>query len=73
MSARAVLELKWNKGISSEFMASAESSLAILSVYVQQQLLLQIMTLSDLHLKGQEGGDASLVMSRSSGQESTLR
>jgi hypothetical protein len=73
MSARAVLELKWNKGISSEFMASAESSLAILSVYVQQQLLLQIMTLSDLHLKGQEGGDASSVMSRSSGQESTLR
>ena len=38
---------------------AAESSLAILSVHVQQQLLLQTMTLSDLHLKGQEGGGAS--------------
>jgi len=57
------------QGHSSEFMASrrgggkatviaAESSLAILSVHVQQQLLLQTMTLSDLHLKGQEGGGA---------------
>ncbi|CAD6225211.1 unnamed protein product [Miscanthus lutarioriparius] len=58
------------QGHSSEFMASrrgggkaaviaAESSLAILSVHVQQQLLLQTMTLSDLHLKENLPGDPS--------------
>ena len=70
MSAPVVSELKWNKGTllnlwlpcrggGKATVIAAESSLAILSVHVQQQLLLQTMTLSDLHLKGQEGGGAS--------------